>query len=388
MIKRVSERILIVYLKTGGGHISAARALASALEERPGTQAVLCNPIQDAQRFTRFCVVKSYNYMASKGRFLWPAFYLASAWSPLLTLSEFLFSRSVYRQIAHAVYEHQITRIVVVHFMCRRPVRMALQRIGANHIPVIQVVTDPYTAHRAWFHRMRYQCVVFSSRVYNFATHVCGVDAHRIVRFPVVLRKQFQTPLDAGTIVDLKKRFGFDPEKRMVLVAAGGEGLSNGSRVLEALVYSDADYEIAVVCGNSTSFQAEAARIARKNPNRRVAVYGFTEHMYELMNMADLVIGKAGPATVMEVLILQKPLVLTSYMFGQEKGNVEFVVRNRLGFFARSPEGIRAIVDRILTSPLQQRELQKRIAAMEIKNGTDPIARYIPGYSSDTPRAV
>ncbi len=161
----------------------------------------------------------------------------------------------------------------------------------------------------------------------------------------------------------------------------GGEGLTDGARVLENLVRSNLDYEIAVVCGNSASFKADAGRIARNHPERRMAVYGFTDQMYELMNMADLVIGKAGPATVMEVLILHKPLILTSYMYGQEKGNVEFVVRNRLGFFVRRPGAIQTVVEAILLDNDRHSEMQNRIANMGIENGTERIVEFILGYS-------
>lgn len=383
MLVVVSECILIVYLKTGGGHSSAARALAASFEEHPDTTAIPFNPIRTDQRFARLCVERSYNYMASRGRYLWPAFYTASAWAPLLTLSELSFSRSVSGEIARAVEAYGVTKIVVVHFMCRRPVRSALRQLGMSHIPVVQVVTDPFTAHKAWFHRLRYPCVVFSSRVREYATKTCGVNPDRIVQFPIILRKQFQTRLSDAEVREHKQRFGFDPDRYLVLIAAGGEGLAMGGRVLEELATSGEDYEIAVVCGNSASFKAEAGRIARKNPDRRVAVYGFTEQMYELMNMADLVIGKAGPATVMEVLILHKPLILTGYMYGQEKGNVEFVVRNQLGFFIPDPEKLRSLVGRVLRDPDYHRAIQHRIADMEIENGTDRIADYILGYSSD-----
>ncbi|MFP4508712.1 MAG: glycosyltransferase [Spirochaetaceae bacterium] len=379
----MSECILIVYLKTGGGHSSAARALAASFEEHPDTTAIPFNPIRADQRFVRLCVERSYNYMASRGRFLWPAFYTASAWAPLLTLSELSFSRSISGEIARAVETHGITKIVVVHFMCRRPVRSALRQIGASHIPVVQVVTDPFTAHRAWFHKLRYPCVVFSSRVRERAITTYGVNPDRLVQFPVILRKQFQTRMSDAEVREHKARFGFDPDKNLVLIAAGGEGLSRGGRVLEELARSREDYEIAVVCGNSASFKAEATRIARKHPHRRVIVYGFTEQMYELMNMADLIIGKAGPATVMEVLILHKPLILTGYMYGQEKGNVEFVVRNRLGFFVPDPEKLRSVVDRVLRDADYHEAIQHRIADMEIQSGTDRIVEFILRYSSD-----
>ncbi len=178
-------------------------------------------------------------------------------------------------------------------------------------------------------------------------------------------------------IRERKKAFGLRSECPLVLLAGGGEGLSNGDRMLSELLQSSLDFDLAIVCGHADDLHERCSRIAQSVATRCVKVYGFTDRMYDLMNCADVVIGKAGPATVMEVLLLRKPLIITSYMYGQERGNVDFVKRNRLGFFVQRPEGVRDRVEHILGEPDNLAVIHENIDRVGINNGTEQIAEYI-----------
>jgi processive 1,2-diacylglycerol beta-glucosyltransferase/1,2-diacylglycerol 3-beta-galactosyltransferase len=95
-----------------------------------------------------------------------------------------------------------------------------------------------------------------------------------------------------------------------------------------------------------------------------------------LINISDAVITKCGASTIMEILILKKIPVVNSYIWEQEKGNVEFLVKNKLGFYetkiSKLPNLIRKIFneDKILAEN-----------KMIIQNGTDQIAKYISDFT-------
>ena len=60
------------------------------------------------------------------------------------------------------------------------------------------------------------------------------------------------------------------------------------------------------------------------------------------MVATDVLVSKAGPGTISEAAALSLPILLTSYLPGQEEGNVDFVVDNKFGAFCsdRDPNGI------------------------------------------------
>jgi UDP-N-acetylglucosamine:LPS N-acetylglucosamine transferase len=58
---------------------------------------------------------------------------------------------------------------------------------------------------------------------------------------------------------------------------------------------------------------------------------GFIENMAEYMVAADVLITKAGPGTISEAAALSLPIMLTSFLPGQEEGNVDYVINAGFG---------------------------------------------------------
>jgi UDP-N-acetylglucosamine:LPS N-acetylglucosamine transferase len=69
---------------------------------------------------------------------------------------------------------------------------------------------------------------------------------------------------------------------------------------------------------------------------------GFIENMAEYMVATDILISKAGPGTISESASLSLPIMLTSFLPGQEEGNVDFVINADFGKYCdvADPTGI------------------------------------------------
>jgi 1,2-diacylglycerol 3-beta-galactosyltransferase len=73
--------------------------------------------------------------------------------------------------------------------------------------------------------------------------------------------------------------------------------------------------------------------------------------MADWLRCADVVVGKAGPGTIAEATCCAAPLVLTSYLPGQEEGNAEFVVRAGAGRYAPGLRDLAAQIARLRDDP-------------------------------------
>lgn len=62
-------------------------------------------------------------------------------------------------------------------------------------------------------------------------------------------------------------------------------------------------------------------------------VLGFVPNIDEYMSAADILVTKAGPGSIAEAMIKGLPCLLTSFVPGQEEGNVDFVTEARAGEF-------------------------------------------------------
>jgi len=66
-----------------------------------------------------------------------------------------------------------------------------------------------------------------------------------------------------------------------------------------------------------------------------VVPLGFVKNMAQYMVAADVLISKAGPGTISEAAALSLPVMLTSFLPGQEEGNVDYVVEGGFGSFCQ-----------------------------------------------------
>ncbi len=103
----------------------------------------------------------------------------------------------------------------------------------------------------------------------------------------------------------------------------------NGDIVQEnedALVEQDGDFEV------------EPTDSLDSNGVVSVVPLGFVKNMAEYMVAADVLISKAGPGTISEAAALSLPVMLTSFLPGQEEGNVDYVVDGGFGSFCQDTD--------------------------------------------------
>jgi 1,2-diacylglycerol 3-beta-galactosyltransferase len=94
-----------------------------------------------------------------------------------------------------------------------------------------------------------------------------------------------------------------------------------------------------------------------------IRVYGFTDQVHEMMAESDLIVTKAGPGTIAEALAMDLPIIITSWLPGQEEGNVEFVVKENVGRVSREPKKVVEIIKEMLeTSGAELKNNIKRVA--------------------------
>lgn len=386
------ERILFLYLPTGGGHISAAKALASEIQSRyPNgeVETFLLNGLSPTSQIQKSIVEGGYQFTTLTFPILWALVYQMSTSPFIMAAQSWAMTGYSAPYIRRFIREHNITKVVNLHFLMNRPLYRALKQVKLKDLPAITVVTDPFTAHPLWFFSQFMHMIVFSKRVEKDGKLYLTLYRQRelfgkrnrpaITLLPPILNPKFNKPLPKDEAKALKAHYGFDPARRLILIAGGGEGLPRGEEYLEAVRKAGLDVDIAMVCGKNQALQDKAIKIAKiyRTQDQVTKVYGFVDFMYDLMNMADAVVTKAGPATIFECLMLQKPLIITQRLYGQEQGNVDYVVKNQLGWFIPKPDRMVEVLSALLDNPEQFGEIRQRIKDRNIQNGTSAITDFI-----------
>lgn len=87
---------------------------------------------------------------------------------------------------------------------------------------------------------------------------------------------------------------------------------------------------------------------------------GFVDRMAEYMVAAHILVTKAGPGTIAEAAALGLPVLLTSYLPGQEAGNVEFVLDRGFGVYVHNPADLGPTVVQWLRRRAKQKSLHQQ----------------------------
>jgi 1,2-diacylglycerol 3-beta-galactosyltransferase len=96
-----------------------------------------------------------------------------------------------------------------------------------------------------------------------------------------------------------------------------------------------------------------------------LTVLGFVDNSGDWLRIADVVVTKAGPGIISEATCAQVPLVLTSHVPGQERGNAALVVQAGAGWAVRGTRGVVRALASLADNPValaSMREAGARLA--------------------------
>jgi len=275
-----------------------------------------------------------------------------------------------------------------------------------KEIPFFTVVTDFGSGHCTWFNKDVDRMYLASEPIKAIAQKRGGVPDEKIVMSGLPIRYDFAAQADAmgdrtteegkAHQRSVREELNINPNKRMVLVMGGGEGVGSLSDIVNELYAKlrtqGVDATICVVCGRNEQLKedlqtrcwdtvvsqslnsyeslksrfitkylsahasrsrriqaaldraaAKAAKgkdVAEVPGNVDVIPLGFVKNMAEYMVAADVLVTKAGPGTIAEAAAVGLPIMVTSHLPGQEAGNVDIVLDGGFGDYCEDPETI------------------------------------------------
>ena len=99
--------------------------------------------------------------------------------------------------------------------------------------------------------------------------------------------------------------------------------------------------QVVAACGRNERLRRRLSARAERAAGR-LTVLGYVGNFAGWLGRADVVVTKAGPAIIAEAACCGTPLLLTSHLPGQERGNAELVLQAGAGRSARGVRGMLA----------------------------------------------
>lgn len=232
----------------------------------------------------------------------------------------------------------------------------------------------PGKANRVLYPLVKKMAVSFELTRRDFFKNVRGRTKTVLTGCPCHLRDRHMTPEAA------RKDLGLDPAKKTIAVLGGSQGSHaiNGTFIETVPLLKSLDIQVIHLSGKSDFSQLEERYRAQNIPHR---VFAFCDEMDKVYAAADIVISRAGAATVSELAHFAIPSVLIPYPFAGGHQSFNAVVLVEAGAARMIEEqdltpGIlaRHILD-ILKDPPTRPAMEERLKDVSFSNAAVRIAQ-------------
>ena len=340
--RRASERgerarALVIYSRVGGGHLSAARALAEAFEATAAVQTRLVDAYLECARFPVTLFPWAYAELARHHPQLWALLFQGSnrGLDPKRVLGPFL------RQgLRKCIAEYRPDVVVSV-----LPV---INGLVAEVAPRTEVVlTDWHSVHRFWVAR-GVDCYTAPTESARLDCIRFGAPPERVEVIGIPVRRAFAAIYQAPSAKH---------DRFTVLMMVGAEGSPRALANVQRLSQLDLDAQVLVVCGRNEELRRRVQALPRR---LTVEALGFVDNIAELMRGADVLVTKAGGLTLAEAFCCAVPVVVYDVLPGQEAGNLAYALSQAAVAHARSPGQLGRVISELYSDSARRAELAQR----------------------------
>ncbi|MGB5530113.1 MAG: glycosyltransferase, partial [Ignavibacteriaceae bacterium] len=237
------------------------------------------------------------------------------------------------------------------------------------------MITDPFTPHPMWFLEKKQNFIIFSKDLEEKI--IKKKRDYTVQRFSFVIDDKFSKTLSYDEVNLVKKNFGYELDKKMILILGGGDGIPKGEKILEQILKANLDAEIGIVCGKNEVLLKGAENLKNKYKAENLNIYSYVDFIYELINISDVVITKCGASTIMEILNLKKVPVVNDYIWEQEQGNVDYLIEKKIGIYEPKIEKLPGVIKNLLEDEKFYSIYKDNILKEKIYNGVKDVANYL-----------
>jgi len=373
-----APKILIISSDTGGGHRSAAQALAVGLQRFWHGESIavrVIKAVEESHHITEK-LVRLYNWLLrNKQGWMKYLYWAVNRFRP--ETREFFHKRAV--GYLTGVFEKWCPHIVVsVHPLTQHIFGRILRELNlTSQIPLVTVVTDPcYGFWRGW------ACDDVS--LYLVANEDArrqlldyGVATEKIKISGLPLHPKF-CEVDETVAQNARRAFGLDPDKFTVFVNAGWIGGGNIPAIFRELVRGELDVQAIFLAGKNEELRKEAEELA-KRAKFPVKVIGYSDEVEKLMHSANVMISKLGGLTTFEALACRLPIIAdaTTPPMPQEAGTVRLISKRGAGILLEKSADIVPTIQSLVLDPQKYQRMKAATAGLSMANSTERIIREI-----------
>ena len=373
-----APKILIISSDTGGGHRSAAEAIAVGLQKFWTNESFAVRTIKaiEGSHHVTEKLVNVYNWVL-KNRQHWMKYLYWTVNKIRPETREFFHKRCI--GFCRESFEKWCPHIVVsVHPLTQHIFARVLKELNlAEQVPLVTVVTDPcYGFWKGWAcSDVALYLVANEDARRQLIDYGIAPEKIKISGMPIHPKFHEVSERDAQTA---RQAFGLNPEKFTIFVNSGWVGGGNIPQIFRELARGDLDVQAIFLAGKNENLKREAEEIA-KSAKFPVKVIGYSNEIEKLMQSANVMISKLGGLTTFEALACHLPIIAdaTTPPMPQEAGTVNLIAGKGAGILLEKASDIVPTIKNLVDDSQKYAAMKNATINLTITNSTERIIEEI-----------
>ncbi|MGI9054752.1 MAG: MGDG synthase family glycosyltransferase [Pyrinomonadaceae bacterium] len=373
-----TPKILIISSDTGGGHRSAAQAIADGLQKLWQGESLavrVIKAVEESHHITEK-LVNVYNWvLRNRQHWMKYLYWIMNKIRP--ETRDFVYKRCI--GYVKELFEKWCPHVVVsVHPLTQHIFARILKELNlSEQIPLVTVVTDPcYGFWKGWACNDVSLYLVANDDARRQLIDY-GILPEKIKISGMPIHPKFHD-VDEKHAQEARKAFGLNPDKFTVFVNAGWVGGGNIPQIFKELVRGELDIQTIFLAGKNENLKLEAEELA-KNAKFPVKVIGYSDEIEKLMQSANVMVSKLGGLTTFEALACHLPIIAdaTTPPMPQEAGTFNLISKRGAGILLNKTTDIVPAIQSLLSDSKKYADMKAATATLSIPNSTQNIIREI-----------
>lgn len=354
--KKKQKKVLILSAKVGHGHMSAAHAIEEAIARQYGYDydVEIIDFVEflssTMNAFTKTYYENSVKFAPSMYKLLYESSNKNVQVIKILNQINYPFVLSKVKKY----FEEKEPTLLISTFPIWNYLASDIWKKYNKDAKFISVVTDSITIHNSWVLADTDYYIVANKDTKDSLVKL-GEQKEKIKTLGFPVKLDFLEHCDREHFL---RKLKLDPQKPTILFLPTSQGTRKNQNIVKQIMESGEDQNLIIITGRDSKNKPRLEKLTSENDN--VRVIGWTNHMSDFIKASDIVVTKAGGATVMECIAAAKPMIITSIIPGQEEGNAQFIKKYHLGIVAAARDNIAEHIDYINKNrPSFERHLKK-----------------------------
>ena len=352
------DRVLIISVSAGAGHLRAAQAVEKAfLLLKAAKEVRNIDALQYTNTLFHELYSKAYIDIVDKTPEIWGWLYdhFDKPWHN--ERRRLAFDKLNARPFVKMLEEYQPDMTVCTHFLPAEIISW-LKEKHRLHTRQVITVTD-FDIHAMWLcrHYEHYFVALDETKAH---LEELGVPSDKVTVSGIPIDPIFAEHRDK---TQMRRKLGLDISLTTILVSAGGLGVGPIEQLIQSLAKIHHKVQVVAICGKNEELKDRIDELVAELPSDspvQIKSIGFTNEMDSYMSAADLVLGKTGGLTTSEALAKGLGFIIVEPIPGQEQRNADHLLEEGVAIKCNNWPVLAYKIDRLLDDP-------QRIAQMQFK---------------------